>query len=48
MDAGFVHVVDIGQYFMTKDTEEQFFVRVCREYTLPRNDGSSQPKGWIL
>ena len=19
----------------------------CREYTLPRNDGSSQPKGWI-
>ena len=19
----------------------------CREYTLPRNDGSSQPRGWI-
>ena len=25
MDAGFIHVVEIGQYFMTKDIEEQFF-----------------------
>ena len=25
MDAGFIRVVEIGQYFMTKDTEEQFF-----------------------
>ena len=33
--------------FMTKDTEEQFFARACREYTLPRNDESSQPIGWI-
>ena len=32
---------------MTKDTEEQFFSRACREYTLPRSDESSQPKGWI-
>ena len=47
MDAGFIHVVEIGQYFMTKDTEEQFFARACREYTLPGNDKSSQPKGWI-
>ena len=47
MEAGFVHVVEVGQYFMTKDTEEQFFTWVCREYTLPRNDESSQPKGWI-
>ena len=47
MDAGFVHVVEVGQYFMTKDTEEQFFARACREYTLPRNDELSQPKGWI-
>ena len=47
MDAGFIHVVEIGQYFMTKNTEEQFFARACREYTLPRNDESSQPKGWI-
>ena len=47
MGAGFIHVVEIGQYFMTKDTEEQFFSRACREYTLPRSDESSQPKGWI-
>ena len=47
MDAGFIHVVEIGQYFMTKDTEEQFFARACREYTLPRNDESSHSKGWI-
>ena len=47
MDTGFIHVVEIGQYFMTKDTEEQFFARACREYTLPRSDESSQPKGWI-
>ena len=47
MDAGFIHVVEIGQYFMTKDTGEQFYAKACREYTLPRNDGSSQPKGWI-
>ena len=32
---------------MTKDTEEQFFAIACREYTLPRIDGASQPKGWI-
>ena len=47
MDAGCIHVVEIGQYFMTKDTEEQFFARAFREYALPRNDGSSQPRGWI-
>ena len=47
MDAGFIHVVEIGQNFMTEDTEEQFFARACREYTLPRSDESSQPKGWI-
>ena len=47
MVASFVHVVEVGQYFMTKDTKEQFFAWACREYTLPRNDGSSQPKGWI-
>ena len=41
MDARFIHVVEIGQYFMTKDTGEQFYAKACREYTLPRNDGSS-------
>ena len=47
MDAGFIHVVEVGQYFMTKDIGEQFFAKACREYTLPRDDESSQPKGWI-
>ena len=47
VDARFTHVVEIGQYFMTKNIEEQFFMRACREYTLPRNDGASQPIGWI-
>ena len=47
MDAGFLSVVAIGQYFLTKDTGEQFYAKACREYTLPRYDGSSQPKGWI-
>ena len=38
-----------GQYFMTKDTGDlkQFRAVACREYTLPRDDGSSQPRVWI-
>ena len=49
MEAGFVHVVEVGQYFMTKDTGDfrQFRAVACREYTLPRDDESSQPRGWI-
>ena len=50
MDAGFLNVVEIGQYFMTKDTTEfsQFRAAACREYTLPRvEEATSQPKGWI-
>ena len=49
MEAGFVHVVEMGQYFMTKDTDDfgQFRSVACREYTLPRDDESSQPRGWI-
>ena len=47
MDAGLKSIVEIGQYFMTKDNGEQFYAKACREYTLPRSDGSSQPKGWI-
>ena len=49
MDAGFIHVVEVGQYFMTKDTGDfrQFHTVACREYTLPRDDGSSQPRGWM-
>ena len=48
-DAGFLTTVEVGQYFMTKDTEEfsQFTVSVaCREYILPRDEKSSDPKGW--
>ena len=50
MDAGILNVVEIEQYFMTKDTAEfsQFTDAVaCREYTLPREEISSQPRGWI-
>ena len=49
MDAGFVHVVEVGQYFMTKDIGDfrQFRAVACREYTLLRDDESSQPRGWI-
>ena len=27
--------------------KKKFYAKACREYTLPRNDGSSQPKGCI-
>ena len=49
MDAGFLSVVENGQYFMTKDTGNltHFNTVACREYTLPREDSTSQPKGWI-
>ena len=49
-DAGFLTTVDVGQYFMTKDTEgfSQFTDSVaCRECTLPRDEKSSDPKGCI-
>ena len=46
-EAGFMRVV--GQYFVTKDTGDfrQFRSVACRQYTLPRDDPASQPKGWI-
>ena len=42
MDAGFLSVVENGQYFMTKDTGDltQFNTVACREYTLPREDST--------
>ena len=49
-DAGFLITVEVGQYFMTKHIEEfsQFTEPVtCREYTLPRDEKSSDPKCWI-
>ena len=49
MDAGFLSVVEIGQYFMIKDTGDldQFYAVACREYTLPREEDASKPRGWI-
>ena len=46
MDAGFLNIVEIGQYFMTKDTAEfsQFHAVACREYTLPREEESITTK----
>ena len=49
-DAGFQTTVEVGQYFMTKYTEEfsQFTESgACREYTLPRDENSFEPQGWI-
>ena len=49
-DGGFLTTVEVRQYFMTKYIEEfsQFTESVtCREYTLPRDETSSDPEGWI-
>ena len=48
-EAGFMRVVEVGQYFITKDTGDfrQFRSAACREYTLHRDDPASQPKEWI-
>ena len=49
-DAGFLKTVEVGQYFMTKHTDEflQFAEPVtCREKTLPRDVKLIDPKGWI-
>ena len=47
-EAGFMSVVEVGQYFVTRNASE-FLLRsvACREYTLPRDDPASKPKGWI-
>ena len=49
MDAGCLNVVENEQYFMTKDTADlsQFHAVACREYTLPRDEEASAPKGWM-
>ena len=49
-DAGFLKTVEVGQYFMTKHTDEflEFAEPVAyREYTLQRDDKSTDPKSWI-
>ena len=45
-DARFLKVVEVGQYFMTKHTDE-FSQFTEPEYTLPRDETSTDPKGWI-
>ena len=48
--AGFLKTVEVGQHFMTKHTDEFSQIAepvTCREYTLPRDDKSTDPKGWI-
>ena len=48
MEAGFMRIVGVGQYFTrTLVIFRQFHSVTCREYTLPRDDPASQPKGWI-
>ena len=51
MDAGFLNVVEIGQYFMTKETEEfsQFTeAAACQGKNKHRNqkDGSEEHFNW--
>ena len=41
-----MRVVEVGQYFVTRDAGEFQHTVGCREYTLP-HDKASQPKGWI-
>ena len=47
-NAGFLTTVEVGQYFMTKDTGDlrQFNAVASREYSLPR-EAASQLNGWI-
>ena len=47
IDAGFLTTVEVGQYFMTKHTDEflQFAEPVA--CTLLRDEISSDRKGWI-
>ena len=44
-----MRVVEVGQYFVTKNTGNltQYRSVACREYTLPRDDPASHAKGWI-
>ena len=48
MYAGFLSVVGECTVFHDERTlENNFMQKPCREYTLPREDGASQPTGWI-
>ena len=45
-EEGFMRVVEVGQYFVTKNTGDfrQFQSLACSEYTLPRDDQSFSTK----
>ena len=45
--ARFMSVVEVGQYFVTRNASECLHAVACREYTLPRDDPASEAKGWI-
>ena len=47
-EARLMSVVEVGQYFVTRNASE-FLLRTvaCLEYTLLRDDPASEPKGWI-
>ena len=46
-EAGFMSVVEVGQYFVTRNASEFLNTVACLEYTLPRDDPASEAKGWI-
>ena len=46
-EARFMSVVEVGQYFVTRNASEFQQSVACREYTLLRDDPASEPKGWI-
>ena len=46
-EARFMSVVEVGQYFVTRNVSEFVHAVACHEYTLPRDDPDSEPKGWI-
>ena len=46
-EGGYMSVVEVGQYFVTRNATEFQHTIACRECTLPRDDQASQPKGWI-
>ena len=46
-EAGFMRVVEVGHFFVTRDAGEFRQTVVCFEYTLPQDDNASHPKGWI-
>ena len=46
-EAGIMSVVEVGQYFVTRNASEFLHTIACREYTLPQDYPASEPKGWI-